>query len=138
MNVLAERPSPAIKKTGDLRPGGSETCHFHQFWRSARLSPSGNRFRALPTARERPDLGGPYPKRGAIWGIPVNTYRGLFAAKFDVLREMEADLPFKAFTRERVIIIAKKDHLLNADAWIPEILGLPFAAIFIYALTRLH
>ena len=73
MNALPERPSPAIKKTGDLRPDGSETCHFHQFWRSARLSPSGNRFRALPTARERPDLGGPYSKRGAIWGIPAST-----------------------------------------------------------------
>jgi hypothetical protein len=69
MNVLVERPSPAIK-TGDLCPDDSENCRFHPLWRYARLAPPENPLRAHPTARERPDSGDSDSKRRAIWGIP--------------------------------------------------------------------
>ncbi len=70
MNVLVERPSPAIK-TGDLCPDDSENCRFHPLWRYARLAPPENTVRAHPTTRERPDSGDSDSKRRAIWGIPV-------------------------------------------------------------------
>jgi hypothetical protein len=73
MNVLVERPSPAIK-TGDLCPDDSENCRFHPLWRYARLAPPENPLRAHPTARERPDSGDSDSKRRAIWGIPVNQH----------------------------------------------------------------
>ncbi len=71
MNVLVERPSPAIK-TGDLCPDDSENCRFHPLWRYARLAPPENPLRAHPAARERPDSGDSDSKRRTIWGIPAD------------------------------------------------------------------
>ncbi len=72
MNVLVERPSPAIK-TGDLCPDDSENCRLHPLWRYARLAPPENPLRAHPTARERPDSGDSDSKRRAILGIPAES-----------------------------------------------------------------
>jgi SAM-dependent methyltransferase len=72
MNVLVERPSPAIK-TGDLCPNDSEHCRFHPLRRYARLAPVENPLRAHPTARERPDSGDSDSKKESHMGNPSSS-----------------------------------------------------------------
>lgn len=73
-----------------------------------------------------------------IWRESMKSYSSLFKRKFDVLREMEKQLPFKPFLREEEL---RQEHLAQSgrrliknDEWIPVILGTPFAAVFLYGL----
>ena len=74
----------------------------------------------------------------AIWRESMKSYGSLFRRKFDVLREMEKQLPFKPFLREEEL---RQEHLAQSgrrmiknDEWIPVILATPFAAVFLYGL----
>jgi len=73
-----------------------------------------------------------------IWRESMKSYSSLFKRKFDVLREMEKQLPFKPYLREEEL---RQEHLsqsgrrmIRNDEWIPAILATPFAAVFLYGL----
>ncbi len=68
----------------------------------------------------------------------MKSYGSLFRRKFDVLREMEKQLPFKPFLREEELrqahLAQSGRRMIKNDEWIPVILATPFAAVFLYGL----
>jgi hypothetical protein len=73
-----------------------------------------------------------------IWRESMKSYGSLFKRKFDVLREMEQQLPFKPFLREEELrqknLPQSGRRMIKNDEWIPVILATPFAAVFLYGL----
>jgi hypothetical protein len=74
-----------------------------------------------------------------IWRESMKSYSSLFKRKFDVLREMEKQqLPFKPFLREEELrqenLPQAGRRMIKSDEWIPVILAMPFAAVFLYGL----
>ncbi|HEV8029082.1 MAG TPA: hypothetical protein VGP50_16735 [Stellaceae bacterium] len=71
-----------------------------------------------------------------VWRETMTFHSALFRTKFDVLREMEEYLPFKAYTREEKLRRPGR-RLIKNDELIPVILALPFAVVFIFGLWKL-
>lgn len=68
-----------------------------------------------------------------IWREGMIFYSALFKTKFDVLREMERQLPFKTFAREEELRQPGR-RLIKNDEWIPVILAIPFVPILFFGL----
>jgi hypothetical protein len=72
-----------------------------------------------------------------VWRQTVFFYRAIFKAKFDVLREIEADGHlFPAYKREQELFTGPR-WLLDNEARIPLYLALPFAIILCHTLYTL-
>ena len=73
-----------------------------------------------------------------IWRESMKSFSSLFKRKFDVLREMEKQLPFAPFLREEELrqqnLPKSGRRMIKNDEWIPIILATPFAAVFLYGL----
>jgi hypothetical protein len=72
-----------------------------------------------------------------IWWKTINFYSLLFFAKFEVLRTMEAELPFKPFIAETKILTDHKvEWLLQNERRVPKILGAFFVVLMLLALLK--
>ena len=75
------------------------------------------------------------PAAGAIvclaWAALLTSYRKLNHAKFEVLMQLEADLPVPPFTREREIYRSEKRRSLSQiETLIPACFALLYAVMF--------
>jgi hypothetical protein len=74
------------------------------------------------------------PSAGVIvclaWAALLASYRKLNWAKFEVLAELEADLPIAPFTREREIYRGdKRRSLSQVEIWIPGCFAILYAVM---------
>ena len=81
------------------------------------------------------------PAAGALvclaWAALLASYRQLNRAKFEVLQELERDLPMPLFAREQVIYRAERQRsLARVERWIPGCLFLLHAAMLAAAVQR--
>ena len=73
-----------------------------------------------------------------IWRKSIHFYRALFDVKFMVLRNLELQLPFQAFTDEgRILADRKIESLLQNERWVPTLLMGFFGLLAATALIRL-
>lgn len=64
------------------------------------------------------------------WFLRIRTYGAIIKSKFDVLHEIENELPFKCFKREWELFSANKPiFLISIDKWIPIILIVAFVSV---------
>jgi hypothetical protein len=69
-----------------------------------------------------------------IWRKTIDFYGDLFAAKFDVLREMEKQLPFQVFAAERQLLADRKAQwLLHNERRVPLYLAVFFVTLALLA-----
>jgi len=66
-----------------------------------------------------------------VWWRSITAYRHIFAAKFAVLRLMEAKLEFDPYTRESDIL-RDKERLTGVDQAIPVLLALAYGSIAVF------
>ena len=81
------------------------------------------------------------PAAGALiclaWVALLASYRQINRAKFEVLKELERDLPASLFTREQVIYRAERRRSLSrVERWIPGCFFLLYAAMLAAAALR--
>ncbi len=67
-----------------------------------------------------------------IWRKTIRFYGTLFHAKFDVLRELETQLPFDAYKRELDLLVKSKTEWLTTNE-----ARVPMALIILFALQAL-
>ncbi len=81
------------------------------------------------------------PAAGALiclaWVALLASYRQINRAKFEVLQELERDLPASLFTREQVIYRAERRRSLSrVERWIPGCFALLYIAMLAAAALR--
>ncbi len=81
------------------------------------------------------------PAAGALvclaWAALLASYRQLNRAKFEVLQELERDLPASLFTREQVIYRAERRRSLSrVERWIPGCFALLYIAMLAATILR--
>jgi len=70
-----------------------------------------------------------------VWHDTIDFYGATFKMKFDVLQEMEQELPFRIFQREEQLRQPGRRITTN-ERWIPFILAIPFAVLLIYGIWQ--
>jgi hypothetical protein len=76
-----------------------------------------------------------------LWIINVNSYRQLNSLKFQVIHEMERELPFACYSREWQILQDKKGNrnyvrLSRVERYVPLLLLVPYLVLLVMTLTR--
>lgn len=76
-----------------------------------------------------------------IWWLNLLSYRQLNSGKFLVIHEIEAQLPYKCYDREWELLGSGKDwgkylSLTTIELYVPGLMALPFALVFLYALNK--
>lgn len=71
-----------------------------------------------------------------VWQINIRSYRQLNSQKFQVIHDMEKQLPYPLFTKEWELLGEGKDRkkylqLSRVEKWVPLILSIPFFIILI-------
>jgi hypothetical protein len=75
-----------------------------------------------------------------VWHSNILSYKQLNSAKFHVINEIEAFLPFPCFAREWEVLIAEKlkrkeyKQLTTVEKFIPLIFAVPYFGLFLYSL----
>lgn len=77
-----------------------------------------------------------------LWIINIRSYRQLNTAKFQVIQEMEKDLPFQVYADEWKILGEGKDskkylQLSRVERYIPYIFAIPYILLLAYSLSFL-
>jgi len=77
-----------------------------------------------------------------VWYVSIRSYRQLNSAKFEVIHEIEQQLPFACFVREWSILGRGKDtkkylQLSRTEQYVPVLLGSPFLLVLAYAMYRM-
>lgn len=73
-----------------------------------------------------------------VWYFNIESFRYLFKAKFDVLREMEMSLSYPCFKREAEILFNSKFKRFTVlQRYIPVLLAIPFLVILLFSIYRL-
>lgn len=72
-----------------------------------------------------------------IWFLNINSYKQMNRGKFDVVREMEKQLPFPCYGREWDILESGTNHknylqYTKIEMCIPIIVAIPYAFLLIY------
>jgi hypothetical protein len=75
------------------------------------------------------------------WILNIRSYKRLNSIKFEIIQEMEKNLPFAFYTREWEIVNKGRTdkryfRLTDLEQIVPLILGVPYLALFVYALTH--
>lgn len=75
-----------------------------------------------------------------VWHSLVKSYKSLNTAKFEVIHELEAQLPIALFRYEWYVCGRGKDKdkyipLTHLERWIPWMFGILFAALAVYAVA---
>lgn len=78
----------------------------------------------------------------AVWLITINSYRQLNSGKFQVIHEMETQLPFPMYEREmdylgRGMNAEKYKQLTKVERYVPYLFMLPYAIITLYGISSL-
>lgn len=74
-----------------------------------------------------------------IWYLNINSYRQMNRGKFDVILEMEKQLPFPCYGREWEILESGKNHrnyipYTKIEKFIPIVLAVPYVLLLLYAI----
>lgn len=72
-----------------------------------------------------------------IWHVNIRSYRQLNSKKFEVIHEMERELPFPLYAREWKLLGEGKDskkyfQLTRVEKYIPMLLTLPFLVLMFW------
>jgi len=76
-----------------------------------------------------------------IWFIHIRSYRQLNTAKFEVIHEMEKELPFACYSREWEHLGKGKDRkkyyqLTRIEKYVPFVLTIPFLFFLVFSIYR--
>lgn len=76
-----------------------------------------------------------------IWYSNINSYKQLNSLKFQVIHEMEKQLPYPCYFREWEILkqgneLQKYNRLNNIEKSVPLLLSIPYFILLIYFLSR--
>ena len=77
-----------------------------------------------------------------IWFMHIRSYKQLNAAKYEVIHEIEAQLPFPCYRREWVLLGAGKDWrkyvpVTKVEAMIPCLVSTPYFILLTYSIVQL-
>jgi hypothetical protein len=77
-----------------------------------------------------------------IWFYQIRSYKQLNSAKFQIIHEMELQLPFQAYLREWEVLGYGKDKqkyfpLTHVEKYIPLLMALPFILLLICSIVFL-
>lgn len=72
------------------------------------------------------------------WYFHVKSFGYLYKAKFDVLREMEQDLPYSCYKRELDFLDPKFFRFTKLEGWLTLLLSLPFIVLLVHSLLKIN
>ncbi|TVM02338.1 MAG: hypothetical protein CV087_09740 [Candidatus Brocadia sp. WS118] len=77
-----------------------------------------------------------------LWYINIRAYRQLNSGKFQVIKEMELQLPFPCYDREWELLGGGKEtrkylQISRIEQYVPFILFIPYLILLIYSLLNL-
>ncbi len=77
-----------------------------------------------------------------IWKLNIRSYQQLNTGKFQVIHDMEHQLPFASYGKEwEYLKAARNTHkyvqLTKVERWIPYIFSIPYWALLIYGIVGL-
>jgi hypothetical protein len=77
-----------------------------------------------------------------IWFVNLLSYRQLNSGKFKVIHEIETQLPYACYDREWDILgrgtaASKYLPMTHIEQYVPAIMSIPFAMVFVYALLKI-
>lgn len=77
----------------------------------------------------------------ALWWVNIRSYRQLNSGKFQVIHEMEKQLPIAAYDKEWEILgrgkqVGRYLKLTQVEQWIPLVLAIPYLLLLVYSVTR--
>jgi purine-cytosine permease-like protein len=77
----------------------------------------------------------------AVWWVNIRSYRQLNSGKFEVIHEMERELPIAAYDKEWEILgrgklAGKYLQLTRVEQWVPLILSIPYLLLLVYSVVR--
>lgn len=77
----------------------------------------------------------------AVWWVNIRSYRQLNSGKFEVIHEMERELPIAAYDKEWEILGRGKQagkylQLTRVEQWVPLLLSIPYLLLLVYSVVR--
>ncbi|ETR66488.1 MAG: hypothetical protein OMM_12738 [Candidatus Magnetoglobus multicellularis str. Araruama] len=75
-----------------------------------------------------------------VWYINIKSYRQLNSGKFEIIQQMEKQLPFQCYSDEWKLLGKGKDsekyrQLTKIESDVPKILVIPYVLLFMYSVT---